>query len=90
MAFATQNVKRSVFGNLKVTIGEWTGTVGDASGTLAVSGGRVWLLSFSIQDPSSPTEEVPTEVATASGETSTITIHNHQTVTRGRFTVIHG
>ncbi len=89
MAFATNNVRRSVFGNLKVTHGDWTGTVGDASGTIVVSGGRVWLVDFSIQDPGSPTEIVPTEVAVASGETSTVTIHNHQTVTRGRFIIIH-
>jgi hypothetical protein len=46
MAFATSNVRRSVFGDLKVTAGDWTGSAGDANGTIAVEGGRVYLSEF--------------------------------------------
>lgn len=89
MAFATSNVQRSVFGNLNVTRGDWTGTMGDAAGSLTVGGGRVYLAEFSVQAASTPVERVPVSVAAASGNTSTLTIHNRMTVTRGRFLIIH-
>lgn len=89
MAFATSNVRRSAFGDLKVTAGDWTGSAADASGTFAVEGGRVYFAQFSIEDPSTPTQSVPWECAAASGSTSTLTIHNRNTVARGRFVIIH-
>lgn len=89
MAFSTSNVQKNVFGSLKVTCGDWTGSQADASGTLAVEGGRIWFAQFSIQDPISPTQQVPWEAAAPSGSTTTITVHNRATVARGRFMVIH-
>ena len=89
MAFATANVSADAWGQKKITVGDWTGTEGDADGTLTVSGGRVYGAAFSIQDPGSPTEHVQWQAAVASGSTTAITIHNHQTVTRGRFYIIH-
>lgn len=89
MAFATANVSSDAWGQKKITVGDWTGTVGDADGTFTVAGGRIYGASWSIQDPGGPTEFVQWEAPVASGTTTTITIHNHQTVTRGRFYIIH-
>ena len=90
MAFATANVKRSVFGNMKVTCGDWTGAVGDAAGTIGVEGGRVYLAQFSIQDTDSPTAGVSVPVSTSgTSGVVTVTVYNHEDVTSGRFVIIH-
>ena len=89
MAFAKTNVQTSSFGDLKVTYGDWTGTVGDAAGTIGVEGGRVYLAQFTVQDTDSPGEGgVPVSVST-SGSVTTITVYYPDTVTTGRFLIIH-
>lgn len=88
MAFATTNVRKSVFGDLKVTAGDWTGTVGDAPGTIGVEGGRVYHANFTIQDTDSPTAYVPVSIST-SGAVTTVSAYYHETVTTGRFLIIH-
>ena len=89
MAFATANVQTSVFGNMKVTAGDWTGTAGDAAGTVGVGGGRVYLAEFTAQGSDTPyLIEVPVSVSTT-GNVSTVTVYNLQTVTQGRFLIIH-
>jgi hypothetical protein len=87
MAFATQNVRRSAFGDLKVTAGDWTGNAGDANGTLNVEGGRVYHAEFSIQDGTTPSQYVPW--TTSSVNPVAISVANRQTTTTGRFLVIH-
>lgn len=88
MAFATSNVMKSYFGNLKVTVGDWTGAAADVPGTFTVEGGRTYLIRFSDQDGSTPFQiDIPISV-TQSGATSTITVYNQQSVTTGRFIVI--
>lgn len=90
MAFATSNVNKSVFGNLKVTYGDWSGAVGDANGTIAVEGGRCFLAKFTDQDNvTNPGQEIPTFISTTGTTTLTVSIANRQTVTSGRFIIIH-
>jgi len=87
MAFATQNVRRASSGNLNAMTGEWTGTEGDADGTVTVAGGRVWTASFWNFDNVSQ-EDKPTPVSVSeSGGSITITVHNHVPVTTGRFKI---
>ena len=89
MAFATTNVRKSAFGDLKVTAGDWSGAAGDVNGTIAVEGGRVYLAEFTSQDSSNgPGQEIPVSVST-SGAVTTVSIANRQTVTTGRFIIIH-
>jgi hypothetical protein len=89
MAFATTNIRKNVFGSLKVTHGDWSGSAADASGTITVEGGRVYLAEFTSQDAANgPTQEVPVSVST-SGMLATVTVHNRQTVSTGRFLIIH-
>lgn len=89
MAFTTVNVRKSVFGDLKVTAGDWTGSAGDANGSLTVEGGRVYHATFDSQDSTNgPVQSTPYSVS-QSGSTCTISIANRNTVTTGRFVVIH-
>ena len=86
---ATANVKRSVFGDRNITAGDWTHTAGGAAQTIGVEGGRVYLAQFSIQDTDSPTEGyVPISVSTT-GNITTVTFYPSETVTTGRFLIIH-
>jgi len=89
MAFATTNVRKSAFGDLKVTAGDWSGAMGDASGTVVVEGGRVYLADFNTNDTTGPNQKVPTTWPAASGSTTTVTVHNRETVSIGTFIIIH-
>lgn len=91
MAFATANVRRSAFGDMKVTAGDWTGSAGDANGTFTVEAGRVYLAKFDSQDSSNgPEQEVPVFISSNAGTgTITLSVANRQTVATGRFIVIH-
>lgn len=90
MAFATANVRRAAFGDLKVTAGDWTGSAGDVNGTFNVEGGRVYLARFDSQDSSNgPEQEVPVFISTNPGVgVITLSIANRSTVTTGRFIII--
>jgi len=89
MAFATANVRTTVFGNLRVTYGDWTGSVGDAAGTIGVAGGRVYLAEFTSEGGETPYQiEVPVSVST-SGTVSTVTVYNQAAVGTGRFIIVH-
>lgn len=89
MAFTTSNVQGgSAFGPLKFYCGDYSGTAGDAAGTITLNGGRVYTALFSNQDNTSPTEDPDTNIS-VSGQTITITVGNHQTVTNGRFLIIY-
>ena len=89
MAFATSNVKAASIGNLRWHIGDWTGVVGDASGTITLKGGRVYLVNFYDQDATSQEDRpTPCDITVSSG-TITITVHNHVNVTNGRFIIAY-
>lgn len=90
MAFATSNVRTGVIGDMKVTYGDWSGASADGSGTVAVSGGRVYLAEFRDADGSGPFEvKVLTGSDSVSGSTVTVTEFNKAEVTTGRFIIIH-
>lgn len=89
MAFATTNVRKSVFGNLKVTAGDWSGSDGDAAGTVDVEGGRVYAALFTIQDTDSPTAGLVPVSVSVSGSIARTTVYYHEAVTTGRFLIIH-
>ena len=91
MAFTTSNVRKGVFGDLKVTAGDWAETaVGQANATFTVEGGRVYFARFDSQDSSNgPDQEVPVLISTNAGTgTVTLSIANRQIVTTGRFIII--
>lgn len=88
MAFATANVRSGVQGSLKVYAGDWSGSVGDASGTVTLNGGRVYHCNFQNQDADA-TKEVIDPTITYSGSTITINIGNKQTVTNGVFYIVY-
>lgn len=90
MAFATANVRAGRFGDLKVTAGDWSGSIGDANGTFTVEGGRVYLARFDSQDSANgPEQEIPVFISTNAGTgTITLSIGNRSTVTTGRFIII--
>ena len=88
MAFSTSNVKKSIFGNMKVLVGNWSGAAGDATGTVQVEGGQVYLANFDPQSSSGPT--MARTGASPAGTTGvvTLTVYNQATVTSGTFIVI--
>ena len=88
MAFAVSNVRKATCGDIKVTAGNWTGVVGDASGTLGVEGSQIYKAEFTTNDTTGPFQFVPF-TWTVSGAVSTVTIHNRETVTGGTFIIFH-
>ena len=88
MAFATSNVRAGVTGDRKVMEGSWTGSSGDASGTLSIASGHVLEAQFLNQDADSP-KEVPAVDISYSGGFATVTVHNHMNVTKGSFRIVY-
>jgi len=91
MAFATANVRKAAFGDLKVTAGDWTETLpGQANATFNVEGGRVYLARFDSQDSSGgPEQEIPVIISSNPGAgVITLSIGNRQVVASGRFIII--
>lgn len=91
MAFATANVRKSAFGDMRVTAGDWSETAaGQANVTFTVEGGRVYFARFDSQDSSNgPDQEIPVFISTNAGTgTITLSIANRQIVTTGRFLII--
>lgn len=91
MAFATANVRRSAFGDMKVTAGDWTETAaGQANVTFTVEAGRVYFARFDSQDSSNgPEQEIPVCISTNAGTgTITLSIANRNIVATGRFLII--
>lgn len=91
MAFTTSNVRKSVFGDLKVTAGDWAETLpGQDNVTYSVEGGRVYLAKFDSQDSTNgPEQEVPVFISSTGTQTITVSIANRKAVTTGRFIIIH-
>lgn len=88
MAFATSNPRSLNLGSINALAGDWTGTVGDASGTVTLNGARVYMAHFENQDADTP-KELPLTDISVSGSTITITVHNHITVTNGRYIIVY-
>lgn len=89
MAFATASVRRENIGSLRCLVGNWTGNIGDANGSMTLKGGQVYLCIFHNQDDGRTEDKpTPTSISVSSG-TITITIYNKQDVTNGRFILIY-
>lgn len=86
MAFATANVTGGVQGNVRYMAGDWTGSQGDASGSVVVQSGRILGVDFWSEDADSPKGNVSTSISYSSGQ-ATISVHNHMDVASGRFKI---
>ena len=92
MAFSyaiTQSVPLAA--GARMIIGTWTGSLGDAAGTIAIAGAPMGPSVFQKLDSKDNTYEIIARVgaSTTSGIT-TYTIENQDVVTNGYFSVIHG
>ncbi|MEK7124987.1 MAG: hypothetical protein AAB864_01135 [Patescibacteria group bacterium] len=90
MAFATSNVRScSLGGNLRLTVGDWTGAQADAAGTLTVAAGKVYGAQFL---PNITSGESQANISISPSGTAgivTITVYNVNAVTAGTFNIIH-
>jgi hypothetical protein len=76
---------------LKMTVGDWSGSAGDAAGTLDVSGGYVVGALFFKMDAQGNTSQIfPNVGLSTTASVTTITVQNQDNVTTGRFIIIHG
>lgn len=89
MAFATDNVRSCyIGGNLKLTVGEWTGSAGDAAGTMTIEAGKIYMAQF-LPNVTSTAREVNIAVSqSVSAALSTVTVYNSAAVTAGTFSII--
>lgn len=92
MSFATANLNYSPLGTRSKLEGDWTGNQGDATGTVTVSGGRVYEAIFHTQPstPGGPTANIVPVGVSTSGSQITVQVYNHEEVTAGRFTIVYG
>lgn len=91
MAFATSNVKLESMGSLWVLVGDFTASVGDADGTVAVSGARVYDAKFFDGNDTTPTT-IPLSVKVSTNSTSglsTVTINVSAGASAGRFMIVY-
>lgn len=90
MAFATSNVRScSLGGNLKLTVGDWTGAQADAAGTLTVAAGKVYAAQFLSNATSGPYQLKNAVSPSGTAGIVTLTVYNSATVTAGTFSIIH-
>lgn len=89
MAFATTNVRSvNLGGNLKMTVGDWSGAVGDAAGSFQMSAGKIYLAEFLTNiTTGAQTVEINVSPSGTAGIV-TLTVYNGGTVTAGTFAVI--
>lgn len=90
MALSTTIRGQGYMGSLRFVYGDWTGSAGDAAGTLALGGGYPVMAIFQKFDALDNTFEIipRVEVSVSSGIT-TFTIENQDNVTTGRFFIVH-
>lgn len=90
MAFAVSNLRNDTLGSIKVLAGDWTGTAGDADGSLVIATSRVYDVAFRDAGATTPVDIIyATNTAVTTGTTTTLTIPNRETVTRGTFIVFY-
>ena len=89
MAFATTNVRScSLGGNLRLTVGDWTGAAGDAAGTMTLAAGKVFMANF-LPNVTAVAREVNIAVSpSGTAGIVTLTIYNSAAVTAGTFGII--
>lgn len=89
MPFAVTNQKTiNVGGGLRLTRGQWTGSAGDAPGTLGMQGGIVWSGKVWSNVSAGGVGDVDFSF-TASGNVITATVNNISAVTDGYFLFLH-
>ena len=89
MPFATSNVRScSLGGNIRLTVGDWTGAQADAAGTMTLAAGKVYQAQFL---PNITSGEFQAALAVSPSGTAgivTVTVYNVNTVTAGTFSII--
>ena len=85
MAFATSNLASENFGSLRGMRGTWTGTNGDAAGTVTGSGFAVDA-DFAPNTTTGPSNKIQTRISNSSG-TWIVTVPYSETVTAGTFVI---
>ena len=88
MAFSTSNVQAAYLFPLKITLGDWSGAAGDATGTFKIAGQYVGSLWFK-NDPSgtNATSEIFPKVEWDGNNPGTLTIENQDNVGTGSFII---
>jgi hypothetical protein len=88
MAFSTSNIQVGYMPPLKMMVGDWSGSAGDAAGTLSVGGRYVGSLWFKNDTTSvNLTSQVFPKVEWDGNVPGTLTIENQDNVTTGSFIV---
>lgn len=85
MAFATTNTSRENAGSTAVYRGTWTGTSGDANGSVTGSG-NCFAADFFANTSAGPANVIRTSISNSSG-TWTVTVPYQETVTAGTFAI---
>lgn len=88
MAFATSQVVLRRADDAWRTTGKWTGSVGDAAGTLTVPGMQVDEVVFKNNLATGGPANDPVVTFSASGGLITVTVTNAVAVTNGFFTIV--
>lgn len=89
MAFATSNVRScSLGGNLRLTVGDWTGAAADAAGTLTLAAGKVYQAQFLPNVTNVPREVNVAVSPSGTAGIVTLTVYNSAAVTAGTFSII--
>lgn len=89
MAFATTNVRSCALGgNLRLTVGDWTGSQADAAGTIDLAAGKVYHAQFLANVTSG--EYTANVMVSPSGTAGivTLTVYNGADVSAGTFSII--
>ena len=88
MAF-TPRQSAGIFGTVKLQVGTWTATAGEALQTLVVPGGPVWGAQFRNNDSGAAMNSRDWKAAAGTvTNTSTITLNSGETVTSGTYWVL--
>ena len=89
MAFATSQLTSGVRGNKRYVSGKWTGSAGDAAGTIVIGSSEVQSVEFDPRIGSSGPAERPLISTSASSGQTTVSVYYKQNVTDGRFTITY-
>lgn len=89
MPFSTSSVSKQGLGNGRyLTTGDWSGAVGDATGTVTLTGANVYGFQFWSNVAGGYVQAAASY--TVSGNLITFTVENVSAITDGTFFVIHG
>lgn len=89
MAFSTSNVQVCYAPPLKILLGDWSGAVGDAAGSVSIAGqfvGSIWFKNDSTSVNQNTSQIFP-KVEWNGSNPGTITVENQDNVTTGSFLI---